>query len=151
MHITQVNDNGTTGLNAAIASLAVPAGATATIVATYSGTLALVDAHVYTMTGQSSATPVATNSNAVASGDPSTTANVTGTGAAVGLWVGTSGTNTNAVTFTGLATEDYDATVAVTNGRDAVAHENGLASETPRTISGNSAMTAETIVVATWN
>jgi hypothetical protein len=78
-------------------------------------------------------------SNAVASGDPSTTANVTGPGAAVALWVGTSGSEAG-VAFTGVSSEDHDAAVTVTNGRNAVAHENGLATETPRTFSGSSTL-----------
>jgi hypothetical protein len=150
IHVAQVNNDGTTYVEGSIVSLAVPTGTTATIVATYSGSLAQVRAHVYTLTGQSSGTPVATNSNAVASGDPSTTANVTGPGAAVALWVGTSGSEAG-VAFTGVSSEDHDAAVTVTNGRNAVAHENGLTTETPRTFSGSSTMTAETIVVATWN
>jgi len=151
IHLQQTNTGGSAGPTLAIASLVVATGTTATIVATYSSGEAQATSHVYTITGLNSTTPVATNSAAVASGDPSTTVNVTGTGVAVALWSGTTNT-TGPATFTGLSTKDYDAVVGGTAvARVASAHQGGLATETPRTISVTSANTIETIVAATWH
>lgn len=149
-HATVVNNGANCRPNLSISSLVIAAGTTATIVATYDNNLTQVTVSVYTITGLSSITPVATGSNAVAAGDPSTTANVTGPGVAVGLWVGSSGVQSG-VTFTGLATEDSDNNVGVVTARAASAHDSNLSTEAPRTFSGTSTMTDETIIVATWN
>ena len=151
-HISQVqNASGSAGINCSISSLVVPSGTTATITAVYSGAFTECFLDVYTLTQYNSSTPTATNSNVVASGDPSTTINVTGTGVAIGMWCGSSGTS-GSPTWTGLSTRNSDANVTgVSNVRASSAGQGGLSTETPRTISATSGMTAEMIVAASWH
>ena len=152
VHVSAVqNASGSAGINCSISSLVVTSGTTATIVGNYSGAFTTGVLNVYTLTGYNSATPVATNSNVVASGDPSTTINITGVGAAVGLWCGSSGT-VGSPTWTGLSTRDYDSAVTgVSNAEVSSASQSSLGTETPRTISATSGMTAEMIVAASWH
>jgi hypothetical protein len=129
----------------------VTSGTSATIVATYNGAMVECTVHVYTLTGYNSATPTAINSNAVTSGDPSTTINITGSGSAVGLWVGSLVTSASP-SWTGLDSVDDDSSVTgITNCKVSAAHSNGLATETPRTISVSSTMTNETLIAASWH
>ena len=151
IHAQIGNSSGTTGPVLGIISALVPTGTTADVVITRSGLTQTIVISVYTLTGYVSATPTGTNTVAVASGDPSTTINVTGPGVAIGIWCGSSGTTATTI-WTGLSTKDYDAVVAaVTNTEASSAHQSGLSTETPRTISATSTMTAETIVTASWH
>lgn len=161
VHIQEGHSGGSTGFGVGIASAIVPAGTSATISVTMSGSLALhttlISISAITTIGLQLSSPfdTASDTTAVTSNNLSDTINVPAGGLVIAGFTSSTNAAIDAVTWSGV-TEEYDVsqTTGSLNIRQSMAWSSGLSAETGRTISaspGSEANSGNAFVAVSWN